>query len=202
MTKSAFFSLEYPGLIHGRYKYVLKVILNIIKRWPISLRTYVHRPTTNPLPYTTLFIQNISPFLIGLLSRKKTVNTKDIELWPITTNKTSCTQAGHKTTTVVECCFKFPTPDWLFPCNTITFQKYFRCLWFYEFHDKSPAKSPIFIRLGNSLNWWYKMYCNSKKGRRLEIIQKETKNQKFGWCIDKEWHIHSIVYEQATKKLI
>ena len=80
MTKSAFFSLEYPGLIHGRYKYVLKVILNIIKRWPISLRTYVHRPTTNPLPYTTLFIQNISPFLIGLLSRKKTVNTKDIEL--------------------------------------------------------------------------------------------------------------------------
>ena len=73
MTKSAFFSLEYPGLIHGRYKYVLKVILNIIKRWPISLRTYVHRPTTNPLPYTTLFIQNISPFLIGLLSRKKTI---------------------------------------------------------------------------------------------------------------------------------
>ena len=43
-------------------------------------RTYVHRPTTNPLPYTTKFIQNICPFLIGVLSRKKTVNTKDIEL--------------------------------------------------------------------------------------------------------------------------
>ena len=49
------------------------------KKMADIIRTYVHRPTTDPLPYTTLFIQNISPFLIGVLSRKKTVNTKDIE---------------------------------------------------------------------------------------------------------------------------
>ena len=34
----------------------------------------------NPDPHTALFIPNISPFLIGLLSSQKTVNTKDIEL--------------------------------------------------------------------------------------------------------------------------
>ena len=78
--KISFFLFRISRINSWTLKYVLKVILNIIKRWPISLRTYVHRPTINPLPYTTLFIQNISPFLIALLSRKKTVNNKDIEL--------------------------------------------------------------------------------------------------------------------------
>ena len=112
-----------------------------------------------------VFCQERKPWTLKILNCDQSQQTK-----------LAARKQARKTTTVVECCFKFPTPDWLFPCNTITFQKYFRCLWFYEFHDKSPAKSSIFIRLGNSLNWWYKMYCNSKKGRRLEIIQKETKN--------------------------
>ena len=34
----------------------------------------------NPDPHATLFIPNISPFLIGLLASQKTVNNKDIDL--------------------------------------------------------------------------------------------------------------------------
>ena len=30
--------------------------------------------------------------------------------------------------------FSFPMPDWLFPCNTITFQAYFWCSWFCYFY--------------------------------------------------------------------
>ena len=66
----------------------------------------------NPDPHTTLFIPNISPFLIGLMASQKTVSTKDIELSPITTNKTGYTQAGHKTTTFVECCLVFLNKAW------------------------------------------------------------------------------------------
>ena len=30
--------------------------------------------------------------------------------------------------------FSFLTPDWLFSCSTLTFQKYFWCSWFCQFH--------------------------------------------------------------------
>ena len=38
-------------------------------------------------------------------------------------------RASHKSQTNQRSCllFSFLTPDWLFSCNTITFQKYFYC---------------------------------------------------------------------------
>ena len=61
-----------------------------------------------------------------------------IVLRPIAVKNSTCKQATKPQTNYC-CCllFSFPIPDWLFPCNTITFQQYFWCSWFWEFHSKS-----------------------------------------------------------------
>ena len=72
----------------------------------------------------------------------KTINTSNIlrtfiVLWPITTKFRTCGQAKKRKTSNI-CCFRisFPAPDWLFPCNTITFKKHFWFSGFWEFHSK------------------------------------------------------------------
>ena len=72
----------------------------------------------------------------------KTINASNIlrtfvVLWPITTKFRTCGQAKKRKTSNI-CCFRisFPAPDWLFPCNTITFKKHFWFSGFWEFHSK------------------------------------------------------------------
>ena len=47
--------------------------------------------------------------------------------------------------------FSFLAPDWLFSCNTITFQKYFWCSQFSWFDCKTPLVPETFFRLKEKL---------------------------------------------------
>ena len=81
-------------------------------------------------------------------SREHWKYLRNVVLWPITEKIRTCELATKPQTNWCSCLwFSFLAPDWLFSCNTVTFQNYFWCSQFSRFDRKTPLVPETFFRL-------------------------------------------------------
>ena len=87
----------------------------------------------------------------------------------------ACKPQNHKLN--YGCClrFGFLTLDWLFPCNTITFQKYFWCLQFSEFYS---SHWKVLYLTSSTL---YLSYCYELVMWNFPIVVSYKENSMLAW---------------------
>ena len=115
----------------------------MLTKWLMMYPLATHKLNSS-VPFRPLNLQHLMVFhelCLYYCETRKTVNTWQISgmlivWWPITIMLRTREQTS-KPQTNYGCCLRFSylMPYWLFPCNTITFHKYFWCSRFCEFHS-------------------------------------------------------------------
>ena len=90
--------------------------------------------------YYKTWTGNVLFYMASYCQTQKTVNTKiftNVDCVVINHNKVQAIKQTSKPQTDYRFCLRcsFHVPYWLFPCNTVTFRKYFLCSLFWEFHS-------------------------------------------------------------------